>query len=156
MTTAEHDFDFLVGTWDVAQRRLKGPLTSSTVWEEFDSTQVCWQLLDGVGNLDEVRAPSVGLVGITLRLFDTDRQEWSLYWASKKFGGPLEPPVVGRFTDGVGRFYCDDTYDGTPIRVRYIWSDITPTSARWEQAFSTDGEKTWETNWTTLHTRRSE
>jgi hypothetical protein len=38
--------------------------------------------------------------------------------------------------------------------MRYVWSEITPTSALWEQAFSADGEKTWETNWTMAHTRR--
>jgi hypothetical protein len=63
--------------------------------------------------------------------------------------------VVGRFSGGRGEFYGDDTHEGTPIRVRYIWSDITPTSARWEQAFSVDGEKTWETNWIMEFTRRS-
>jgi hypothetical protein len=39
------------------------------------------------------------------------------------------------------------------ILVRYAWSDITPTSAHFEQSFSTDGGKTWETNWITDQTR---
>jgi hypothetical protein len=55
--------------------------------------------------------------------------------------------LKGRFVDGVGTFYADDTLRGKPIKVRFIWSNITATSAHWEQAFSPDGGKTWETNW---------
>ena len=40
------------------------------------------------------------------------------------------------------------------ILTRYIWSGITPNSAHWEQAFSTDGGKTWETNWMNDFTRQ--
>jgi hypothetical protein len=32
-------------------------------------------------------------------------------------------------------------------------ADITPDSARWEQAFSVDGEQTWVTNWIMEFTR---
>jgi hypothetical protein len=60
----------------------------------------------------------------------------------------MQPPVVGMFQDGVGKFYCDDVDEGRPIRVRYIWSHITGNSAHWEQAFSLDEGRTWETNWT--------
>jgi len=28
-----------------------------------------------------------------------------------------------------------------------MWSETTPTCCHWEQAFSPDGGKTWETNW---------
>jgi hypothetical protein len=46
-----------------------------------------------------------------------------------------------------------DTYDGKDIRARFVWSDITADSARWEQAFSVDGERTWITNWIVDFTR---
>jgi hypothetical protein len=84
--------------------------------------------------------------GLTFRLFDPARQEWSIWWVNSR-DGLLTPPVAGRFADGVGTFHGADTHEGTPVRVRYIWSRITPSSARWEQAFSVDGEQTWETNW---------
>jgi len=52
-----------------------------------------------------------------------------------------------------GVFYDKEQYEGHDITVRYKWSDITATTARWEQAFSLDNGQTWETNWTADFTR---
>ncbi len=147
------DFDFLLGSWEISNRRLKQPLTASNDWDEFPSTSVCRGVFDGAANFDEISITARGFSGLTLRLFDPERKEWSLYWASSR-DGRLQPPVVGRFADGVGTFYSHETYNGTDITVRFIWSDITPQSARWEQAFSAEGGKTWETNWIMEFTRR--
>ncbi|MFD9126934.1 hypothetical protein [Kitasatospora sp. NPDC059571] len=143
------DFDFLVGTWDVTNRRLVAPLTGSTEWDEFPATAVCHgTLFGGAANLDEIVFPTKGFTGLTLRLFDPVRAQWSLNWVNSR-DGLLQPPVHGRFDrDGRGEFLGDDTYEGAPMRCRFIWSAITAESARWEQAFSTDEGKSWETNWT--------
>lgn len=66
------------------------------------------------------------------------------------------PAGGGRFINGRGEFYGDDTYNGKDIRARYIWSDITADSARWEQAFSVDQEQTGITNWIMEITRSPE
>jgi hypothetical protein len=139
------DFDFLVGTWDMAHRRLTRLLQGSTDWEEFQGTSVCHSFFDGAGSFDTIQFDQ-GWMGMSVRLFDPEREEWTIYWANSRTG-LLQAPVVGRFADGRGEFYGDDTHDGTLIRARYLWTEITPTSARWEQAFSVDGEQTWETNW---------
>jgi hypothetical protein len=55
--------------------------------------------------------------------------------------------VKGRFENGVGSFYSDGEINGKPVRTRFLWSQITATTARWEQAFSYDAGKTWDTNW---------
>jgi hypothetical protein len=39
--------------------------------------------------------------------------------------------------------------------MRFVWSGITDTAARWEQAFSADEGRTWETNWIMTMTRLS-
>ena len=52
-----------------------------------------------------------------------------------------------------GSFYADETLRGRPIRVRFIWSEITATTARWEQAFSPDAGASWEINWKMQFTR---
>jgi hypothetical protein len=150
--SAVHDFDFLHGSWRIHHRRLVERLVGSDEWEEFPSTSHCIALFGGAANVDWGDIPALGISGLSLRLFDPARDEWSIYWASSRTGR-LEPPVVGRFENGRGDFYGDDTHDGTPIRVHFVWSEITPTSARWEQEFSADGGRTWESNWVMELTR---
>jgi len=48
---------------------------------------------------------------------------------------------------GRRHFFSDGEINGKPVRTRFTWSQITPKSARWEQAFSYDAGKTWDTNW---------
>jgi hypothetical protein len=145
------DFDFLVGSWNVLNRRLVKRLVGSDEWLQFTAPAVNWSLFDGQANVDEITFPD-GTKGLTLRLFNPATGQWSLNWASSETG-TLFPPVTGKFTDDCGVFYGEDTEDGTPVRVRFTWSDITPDSARWEQAFSVDGGATWEVNWTMQFTR---
>jgi hypothetical protein len=148
------DFDFLVGFWDIMNRRLKKPLSNSDEWDMFHSSSECRRAFDGAANIDEISAPARGFSGLTLRLFNPERQEWSLYWANSR-DGCLQPPVIGCFNNGVGTFYSDEMYNGAEIKVRFIWSDITPHSARWEQSFSTDKGRSWEANWIMEFSRTS-
>jgi len=151
----DNNFDFFVGAWTSTQRRLREVLAGSDDWYEFTGVTRCWNVLDGAGNFDEVTFPTLGFSGVTLRLYDKLRDEWSLYWASSRTGLSL-PPVVGRFgDDGRGAFTGDDVYDGTPIKVLYLWSEIAATTCRWEQSFSTDHGTTWETNWIAEFSRTS-
>ena len=140
------DFDFYQGTWNVKNRRLDKPLSGSDGWDEFPGVSIARPIFGGAGNMDEIDFPTKGTSGLTIRLFDPDQQTWSLYWASNR-SAVILAPQIGRFVDGRGEFFGDDVYDDRPIRVRYVWSDITPTTAHWEQGFSTDGGQTWETNW---------
>jgi hypothetical protein len=151
-----HDFDFLFGRWSVHNERLTARLVGSTDWETFAATNDCRPILGGVGNIDEFATDwNGGFRGATFRLFDLERKEWSIYWASNRTG-LLEPPVVGRFERGVGTFFGRDTHQGTPVLARFLWSEITPTSALWQQALSTDDGKTWETNWRMHMSRAAE
>jgi len=150
----QRDFDFLIGTWRIHNRRLRERLKGSTTWDEFEATGVARPLFGGRGNVDEYEAvgPAGPISGVTLRLYDPKAQQWSLYWANGSTG-TLEKPMIGSFRDGRGEFYDQETFEGRSIFVRFIWSDITPTSCRWAQAFSEDGGKTWETNWEMEFTR---
>ncbi|HEX7803600.1 MAG TPA: hypothetical protein VF471_12670 [Pseudoxanthomonas sp.] len=148
-----HDFDFYYGYWKVRNERLKQRLAGSDDWETFEATQRCRPLLDGIGNQDDfVTEWGGGFRGMTLRLFDLQAKQWSIYWASNR-SGVLEPPVTGRFENGVGTFHGRDTHEGRPVLARFIWSDIGADSAHWQQAFSTDEGVSWETNWHMWMTR---
>jgi hypothetical protein len=144
------DFDFLHGEWKTRQRRLRERLAGSEEWDEFEATVVSQPMLDGFGTVEEFRTDyDGGFVGMTFRFFDPATGQWSVYWAdSRRPMLELEPPVIGAFSGDIGRFECDDTFEGRPIRVRYMWSQVDTPTPHWEQAFSADGGSTWETNWT--------
>jgi hypothetical protein len=147
----QHDFDPLVGTWKAKLKRLAHPLSGSTTWVEFEGTQITHSVWGGRATLDEfhVDSPSTNthIDGLTLRLYNPESHQWHIYWANAKNGTLDVPPVVGRFHNGRGEFYDQEYFEGRSIFVRYVWSDITATSARFEQSFSDDGGKTWEPNW---------
>jgi len=149
------DFDFLFGSWRVRHRRLKERLAGCTEWEEFDGTCTCRPLLEGSGNVDDnvLELPEGTYRGVGLRSFDAETKTWAIWWLDSRRPHVLDVPVIGRFQDGVGTFEADDTLRGQPIRMRFTWSRVTPRSAHWEQAFSPDGGKTWETNWRMEFTR---
>lgn len=141
------DFDFLHGRWKIRNERLKRRLAGSDEWETFDAAQGCRPILDGLGNIDDfVSDWDGGYVGMALRLFDPQAKRWSIYWASDRTG-ILETPVTGGFKDGIGAFYGREVHEGRPVLQRFTWSEVTPSSAVWRQAWSVDEGKTWETNW---------
>jgi hypothetical protein len=154
---APKDFDFLFGSWQIHNRRLDNPLSASSPWSEFEATSVAYPILRKLGNVQTYDAPNFpgrpGFQGYALRLFDPDTGLWRIWWASTAGRGQLDTPVVGTFRDGVGQFDGEDVIDGRNIGVRFLWTEITVTSARWEQSFSFDGGKTFIPNWIMLHER---
>jgi hypothetical protein len=153
----QHDFDFLTGTWKFHLRKLVNPLSGSATWQEYDGTINARPILGGKANTDEVTAvgPAGRIEGLTLRMYDTKSRQWSIYWGNIKDGSLGIPVIatVGSFRDGRGEFNDQEIINGRAIFVRYVWFDITPSSAKFEQSFSADGGKTWEVNWATTQTR---
>lgn len=158
-----HGFDFYEGRWTVHNRKLTNMLDPTCDdWIEFDAISECRITLGGLGNVDTfdvAEMPSAApaspspFAGMTLRLYDPARDVWSIWWASTNRPGRLDPPVEGRFVDGRGVFEGEDELDGTPIVVRFVWSEITRDTARWEQEFSFDGGATWVKNWVMVSER---
>lgn len=153
--SGQRDFDFEFGPWKQHLKRLMNPLTGSTTWVEFDGTIVGRKIWGGRANLDEFEAegPTGHIEGLTLRLYNPQTHQWSLFWANSKAGVIGGPPNVGEFKNGQGEFFCQDTFNGRMILIRYHWSDITASSAHFEQSYSDDGGNTWEVNWISHMTR---
>ena len=140
------DFDFLAGSWRVRNRVLR-----EAEWIEFESEAESRPILGGLGNIDTYRVPDFPgrgeFHGFALRLYDPTTDTWRIWWASTVAPGRLDPPLAGRFVEGEGHFEGDDDVDGRPITIRFKWSDLTPTSARWQQSFSFDEGRTFTCNW---------
>jgi hypothetical protein len=151
-----HDFDFEFGTWRTHYRLLKDRLVHSHVWYDCYGTSIVVPYWNGSGNLEDgdLKCPNRYIGGMTLRLYDARTHQWTLWWGTRVLG--LSPPQqVGHYTrPGFGQFFAHDTWKGTPVICRFQWT-IVHGNPHFEQAYSTDGGKTWETNWTTDYTRVS-
>ena len=150
----QHDFDFEIGNWKTHLHRLLHPLTGSTSWVDYDGTTIVRKIWGGKANMVELEAdgPAGHFEGLNLRLYNPDAQQWSLNFASSA-GGAFGTPTIGEFKAGRGEFYDQETLNGRSILVRFVIADITPSSCRFEQAFSEDGGKSWEVNWIATDTR---
>lgn len=153
----QHDFDFEIGTWKTHLKRLLHPLSGSTEWMEYNGTTIVHKIWNGRANLVELQVdgPSGHFEGLNLRLYNPQSRQWSLNFASSS-GGTLTQPTIGEFKNGRGEFYDQETFNGRAILVRFVISEITANSCRFEQAFSDDGGKTWEVNWIATDTRVKE
>ena len=149
------DFDFFMGIWKCRHRYRLQRLADCPDWIEFDGSCAARKILGGFGNMDEgaIDLPGDRYRGMTLRTWDPERQRWSIHWFDSRRPGHTFPPVRGGFAKGLGIFYGEDTLEGRPIRVRFLWSHGAGQSARWEQAFTPDQGCSWETNWTMDFTR---
>jgi len=143
-----HDFAFQTGNWAVRHRQLRERLANSEEWIEFPGTCRAWEILGGCGNVDDhwIGKPGAEYAAATVRRLEPDGT-WSIWWIDSR-GSGLDSPMSGTFEQGTGTFYGKDCRGNRAIDVRFIWSSGDASSCRWEQAFSADGGRNWETNWT--------
>jgi hypothetical protein len=154
MRDGQHDFDFTIGAWKTHITRLQKPLSGSTTWIKMEGSKIERKIWNGRAHLEEIEAdgPTGHMQGLTLFLYNPRAHQWSQTFASSG-DGTLGSPLIGAFKNGRGEFVGQDTFNDKTILVRAIWSDITQDSHKFEQAFSDDGGKTWETNFIASLTR---
>jgi hypothetical protein len=133
---------------------LDNRLTDSTAWIEYEGTSVVRPIWNGRANMVEldVAGPTGSIVGLSLRLYDPNSGQWSLYYANSR-SSSIYPPVIGGFKDGRGEFFGQEIIDGRSTFVRFVITQRSQNSWHYEQAFSDDGGVTWESNWIAVDTR---
>ncbi|HKR61792.1 MAG TPA: hypothetical protein VJS64_19050 [Pyrinomonadaceae bacterium] len=153
----QHDFDFEFGDWKIQLKRRLKPLTGSTTWVEYEGSSVVRRVWNGAANLGEIDVSGAAghIQGLSLRTYNPQSRQWNITW-SNRADGAVGPPMVGEFKNGRGEFYNQEPFNGRAILVRFIFSDITANSFKFEQAFSDDGGKTWEANWVATFARVKE
>lgn len=150
-----HDFDWDSGTWQTHQRRLIHPLTGSTTWVTYTGTDVVSKVWNGAYRATIEADGSAGHLEIfSVRLYDSDSHQWSIYFTHPG-SGSLTVPLVGGFANGRGEFIDQEPYQGRMILVRFSVSDFNENACHFEQAFSDDGGKSWEVNFVVDETRVS-
>ena len=152
-----HDFDFLVGRWHVANRRLRQRGVGSQDWMDFDATMQAFSHLGGLVSVDDNVFPDLGTGGLNFRTLDLAARRWNIYWVSSR-DGRVTPPVTGGWNGDRGEFQGVDEDDGRPVRVRFLWERLGPDRARWSQDFALIGadgapDGPWETNWVMAFSR---
>lgn len=150
----QHDFDWGIGTWKTRQSRL---LQNSHTWVEYSGTDVIRKIWGGRANMGEIEAdgPAGHLEILSLRLYNPHAHQWSFNVALSAVG--ILSPMFGEFKNGGASFVDLEPYHNdkmTPLRIGV--SDITPNSNHFEQSFSEDGGKTWETNFIVTETLMGE
>ena len=150
------DFDFIIGDWQVHHRRLNSRLTGCTDWTEFPGSSSTRKILDGFGNVEDnvLNLPDGEVKAAAFRSFNEVSQEWAIWWLDRRAPHKLDVPVVGSFSGTVGTFFAKDSLDAKPITIRFTWHANPGLNPVWEQAFSGDDGKTWETNWVMEFVRR--
>ncbi len=151
-----HDFDFELGKWKIKIHKLEKPLSGEQKWIDLSGTSSTVPIWGGKAQVEELEVDGSGgahIQGMTVRTYSPTGHQWYLSWQNIKTAGSFGPATVGEFKGDRGEFYDQEDFQGRMILVRYIWSNITKTSAHFEQSFSADGGKTWEPNWITDQVR---
>lgn len=145
---AYNDFDFLQGKWRVLNTRLVNWLSNCHDWMEFESFHVEQKRNKGLGN-----------IAIHQYVLDRNFFERSImrsynpqfdFWKIDRMDGTMNllmSPLQGTFWRNKGSFLSKGIFNTVEVLIWVEWTKITNTYVTWEQAFSTDNGRTWETNW---------
>ena len=150
------NFDFLIGKWEILNKRLKERLSNNNEWIEFNAVMETKPILNGMGLMDEMKTTHFGndFVGLSIRLINPKTNIWTIYWADTfSPNNYLKEQVVGTFKNGIGEFYGIEHFNEKKYKLRFIWKKKSKNTAHWEQAYFDDLKGEWETNWIMLFSK---
>ena len=144
------NFDFLIGKWNVLNKRLKERLKNNNEWFEFPAKMETKPFLNGLGLMDEMKSSHYGddFIGFSIRMVNPKTNIWTIYWADT--ANPenyLKEQVVGEFKNGIGVFYGKEWFEEKEYKLRFTWKKESQDTAQWEQAYFDELKNEWETNW---------
>lgn len=153
--SSQRDYEFYIGKWKIHNKKLKTLFSNCTDWIEFDATEEIRPVLFGLGYVGQYKATisDKPFEGAAVHLFNPETRLWSNYWADSN-RGVMEVPVVGSFENRIGLFYAEDFLNQKKIRLRFHWDATEKDKHVWNQAFSDDDGRTWETNWIMYYNRQ--
>ena len=139
-----HDFDFNIGVWRTHIRRILNPFAGGDQSMQLNGTVTVRKVWDGRGQIEEIEAdgPNGHWEGLTLFLYNPAAGQWTQTYADAS-NGVLTTSTVGEFKNGRGELYATETVNGRQVLIRGVWSHIAPDSHTFDEAYSTDGGRTW-------------
>ncbi len=103
-----HDFDFLIGNWKAHVRRLPDRLVGSNNWIEYNGISNHKKLLDSNANFEEFEVDNpekhLHIKGQTLRLYNPDSHQWSIYLLDLDKGVLVLHRLLGNLMETVASF----------------------------------------------------
>jgi hypothetical protein len=153
------NFNFLIGKWNVINKRLKERLNNSNEWITFSAQMETKSILNGLALMDEMKTDYFGeeFIGLSIRMLNPKSNEWTIYWADT--ANPelfLKEQVSGKFNNGIGEFYGKEIFNGKEVKLRFVWKKELANTAQWEQAYFDEKNDSWEINWTMTFTNIEE
>lgn len=132
-----HEFDFLIGEWDMAVTILNA---DGSVKRRIQEKSYVEPVIGGCALIDDWNHQ-----GFTVRSWDPGDKKWRLIWTDN---GPSQGHIQwweGTFVDGVGTFIGGDRAPNPRNRIssKIEFSEIEDDSVHWEMFKSLDNGKTW-------------
>ena len=143
----QKQLEFWVGDWDLTwPQQTKGDIGHGTnSIRRVLETCVVEENFSG--------GEAMHLRGMSVSIFDARAGKWKQTWVDNE-GGYLD--FVGEFKDGQMILWRDAVRpDGTKVKQRMVFKNISRNEFDWSWEASKDGGKTWEVQWPIHYKRKA-